>query len=215
MLLARRCPVCRRIGPAPCAACIDELEPPPRRAPPLGVDRLAVPFAYTGAGRELVARLKYRNARATLHWLATAMASRVDAEGLDVVTWIPTTTRRRRNRGFDQAEVLARAVGRELGLPCAALLRRRPGPPQTGQALEHRRRGPQIVAPRPVPAAVLLVDDVITSGATIATAAQTLRTAGARRVDAVTAASTPLKMPRRVAEAKVNGTDPRRYTSSR
>ncbi|MEY2567784.1 MAG: hypothetical protein QOE35_2313 [Actinomycetota bacterium] len=207
--------MCNRPGPAPCAACIDELEPPPRRPPPRGVDRLAVPFAYVGAGRELVARLKYRNARGAVPWLAAAMASRVEAVGLDIVTWIPTTTRRRRNRGFDQAEVLARSVARHLGLPCGALLRRLPGPAQTGRVLEQRRAGPQLTASGPVPSAVLLVDDVVTSGATITAAALTLRTAGATRVDALTAASTPLKLPRTVAEAKINATGTRRYTPSR
>src|SRR3712207_7831548 len=54
----------------------------------------------------LVARLKYRNARASLAWLARAMAALVDRRGTDVVTWVPTTPARRRQRGFDQAELL-------------------------------------------------------------------------------------------------------------
>jgi adenine/guanine phosphoribosyltransferase-like PRPP-binding protein len=66
-----------------------------------------------------------------------------------------------------------------------------------------------------VPSAVLLVDDVVTGGATITAAALTLRAAGATRVDALTAASTPLKLPRTVVEAKVNATGTRRYTPTR
>ena len=197
MLLARRCPVCDRVGPAPCRACIELLDPPPRRPPPRGLDRLAAPFAYAGSGRELVARLKYRNARTAVPWLAAAMATVVDRPGLDLVTWVPTTANRRRRRGFDQAEVLARALARRLGLPCRPLLRRRPGPAQTGLTLAARRVGPAFVAhPGAVPAAVLVVDDVVTSGATLEAAALVLRRCGAKRVDAVTAASTPLKLPR-------------------
>lgn len=202
MLFAHQCPVCRRRGPAPCADCIAELERPPRRPPPRGVDVLHVAFAYAGAGRELVARLKYRNARAALPWLAAAMASRLgDLPPDAVVTWVPTTVRRRRTRGFDQGRLLAKAVAGRLGLPCRQLLRRAPGAPQTGRSLAERRIGPRLVALGPTaPRAVLLVDDVVTSGATLEAAALVLRAAGANRVDAVTAASTPLKMSRSVAE---------------
>jgi predicted amidophosphoribosyltransferase len=174
-------------------------------------------LAYDGPARELVARLKYRNARSAVPWLAAAMATRVEPVGLRVVTWVPTTAKRRRSRGYDQAEVLARSVARRLGLPCRPLLRRQPGPAQTGRPLEQRRTGPRLRAPSrdAVPDAVLLVDDVVTSGATLAAAALALRAAGAKRVDAVTAASTPLKMTLTVAERHANGTGNRRYTSSR
>jgi predicted amidophosphoribosyltransferase len=175
---------------------------------------MAAPFAYAGPGRELLARLKYRNARGAVPWLTAAMAAVVDRDGLTAVTWVPTTTRRRRGRGFDQAELLARALARRLGLPCVRLLRRHPGPPQTGRPVAERRTGPRLeaVPTRVVPVAVLVVDDVVTSGATLSAAALALRGAGARRVDAVTAASTPLKLPRSVVERGTNGTRERGRT---
>jgi predicted amidophosphoribosyltransferase len=193
VLLATRCPVCDRVGPAPCAGCIAGCDPPPRRPPPVGVDRLAAALAYVGPGRELVARLKYRNRRAVIGWLATAMAVLVEADGLELVTWVPTTRRRRRQRGFDHAQLLARAVAARLGLPCRAVLVRAPGPPQTGRTLADRRLGPSFTVRGCPPAAVLVVDDVITSGATLAAATRALRAAGTNRVDTVVAASTPLK----------------------
>ncbi len=152
-------------------------------------------LAYEGAGRELVARLKYRNQRSVLPALADAMAAAVaDAlgpGGVDVVAWAPTTGRRRRARGFDQAELLARAVARRLGVRCRRLLARLDGPAQTGRHLRERWHGPVFRAVRAAPVRVCLVDDVVTSGATLAAAAAALRGAGATTVIAVAAARTP------------------------
>src|SRR5436853_66800 len=61
---------------------------------------------------------------------------------VDVVTWAPTTTARRRQRGFDQAEHLARAVGAALAVPVRPCLIRRAGAAQTGRSAGERRRGP-------------------------------------------------------------------------
>jgi predicted amidophosphoribosyltransferase len=154
------------------------------------------PFAYEGVARELIARVKYRRTRATVPWLAACMVRLVVAAGahsaVELVTWTPTTTPRRRARGFDHAEVLARAVARELGLPARETLRRRPGPQQTGRAAAARRAGPQFDARRgAIAGRVLLVDDVATTGATIAAAARSLRRAGVTTGIAVTAARTP------------------------
>ena len=150
---------------------------------------------YEGAGRELVARLKYRNARSALAWLAAGMAGqwRNDLAGA-VVTWAPTTPRRRRERGFDQAELLARRVARELDLPCQRLLGRPSGPTQTGRAAGERHQGVTFRAIRTAPARVLVVDDVLTTGATISAAAEALRRASSDSVIGATAARTPLKV---------------------
>ena len=193
MLLPTCCPVCGAHGPAPCDSCREELRRAPNVAPPPGLDGSGALLVYAGAGRELVARLKYRNARSSLRFLAEGMAALVRAGELHAVTWAPTTSARRRERGFDQAELLARAVARRLGLPCLRLLRRLPGPAQTGQDLNERRRGPLFTARRPCPARVLLVDDVVTTGATAAAAARALREAGATEVRLLAAARTPLR----------------------
>jgi len=160
-------------------------------------------MAYEGAGREIVARLKYRNARCVVPWLATEMAKLVEdpkdardpAAGLaaDVVTWVPTTAARRRERGFDQGRVLAVAVARRLGIPCRGLLRRGRGPAQTGRSRRQRLEGPgyEVRSGRAVPPRVLLVDDVVTTGATLTAAARRLREAGAHEVTALVAARRP------------------------
>jgi predicted amidophosphoribosyltransferase len=192
-LLPLTCPGCGGRGAPLCATCRAGLAPAHGAAPPAGVDAWAAAFAYRGVARELVARVKYRNARAVVPWLAAAMADAVCAHGLEAaaVCWAPTTAQHRRKRGFDPAEILARAVARELGLRCARLLDRGPGPPQTGLTAAARHVGPRFVARRGAPSRVLLVDDVATTGATLAAAAAALRLAGARRVVAVTAARTP------------------------
>jgi predicted amidophosphoribosyltransferase len=162
-------------------------------ATPPGLDRLVVAFAYEGVARELVARVKYRNARAAVAWLADAMVERLGREPpVDVVTWAPTTPARRRARGFDHAELLARAVGRRRGIPVRGLLTREPGPVQTGARRAERRCGPQLRA-RPAVGgrSVLLVDDVVTTGATLTAAAGALRRSGAPAVLGLVAARTP------------------------
>jgi predicted amidophosphoribosyltransferase len=191
VLIPSTCPVCWAHGPAPCDRCAAELRPAPALPAPMAVDGCAALLAYEGAGRELVARLKYRNARSSVPFLARGMAALATGE-IDVVTWAPTTPARLRGRGFDQARLLARAVARRRGLPCRPLLRRGAGPAQTGRDAAARRLGPVFAGRGPVRGRrVLLVDDVVTTGATVSAAARALRAAGAVEVHVVAAARTP------------------------
>ena len=195
MLWRNVCIVCGSAGAVVCARCADQLEPAGAPLVPAGLDDLQAVLRFDGAGRDLVLSLKYRNRRGSVAPLAAAMAAAVQASTIDAVTWAPTSATRRRQRGYDQAQLLAVAVARRLGRPCPQLLRRTSGPPQTGLDAPHRRLGPSFRPTRQVPASVLLVDDVVTTGATLMAAAGALRLGGAVGVIGVTAAATPLKVP--------------------
>jgi ComF family protein len=196
-LFPARCVGCGRPPAALCPACLGRA----RRAagsmaaaPAPTVDLWVAVFAYEGAVREALARLKYRNARSALPVLASALVDRLRDEPLgpvDVVTWPPTTALRRRQRGFDQAEHLARAVARGLGVPVRPCLARHLGPSQTGRSAQERHRGPAFGSAGVAGLRVLVIDDVATTGATLAAAARALRSAGAAWVAAATVARTP------------------------
>lgn len=143
---------------------------------------------------------KNRARRDILFDLADTLVARVRSE-LDptvfsgrgdrrpLVTWIPASPRARRRRGYDQGRLLAMRMAAGLGLESAALLQRRSGPAQTGRGLHARRSGPVLRPRGPAsPPAVLLVDDVCTSGSSLAVGAQRLRQIGAEYVVAAVVA---------------------------
>lgn len=194
-----RCVGCGVVAAGLCPACLARARPAPAgpggAAPPPGLDWWVAAFSYEGAVREALARVKYRNARSALPGLAAGLVEVVRAATpgpVDVVTWPPTTAARRRRRGFDQAEHLARAVGGGLGVPVRRCLERRAGAAQTGRSAGERRRGPVFtVRPGASLGRVLVVDDVATTGATLVAAAASLRAAGAETVGGATVARTP------------------------
>jgi ComF family protein len=146
----------------------------------------------------MITKLKYGGERHQAdplgRWAARAAAQAPWADAIELVVPLPLSRRRRRERGFNQAELLAETIATHLG----ALLRPRglrkvvDTPPQAGLSRAQRRRnldGVFRAAERVVRGRrVLLVDDVLTTGASLSEAARTLRRAGARRVDAAVVA---------------------------
>ncbi|MAE94804.1 MAG: ComF family protein [Planctomycetota bacterium] len=188
-----------------CARCEPLwLRPDPTPAPrPLTAWEAEVP--YTGEWKEWIRRFKYPApglqgldpaADAVVLALILRAARRLPPElRAQAVVPVPLHPARFRERGFDQAALLARSVARAeriAHLP-RALERTRPTPRQTGLSRGERRRNLRgaFRARRALPPCVWLVDDVATTGSTLAEAARALRRRGARRVVGLCAARTP------------------------
>jgi len=147
---------------------------------------------YDGAIRKLVKDYKFNRVRAAYAPLASAMADTLPYFAHDIlVVPVPTAYRRVRQRGYDQAKLLAREIARQKGWSTQAALRRQHGHRQVGASRAARfSQASQAfectgdVAGRHI----LLVDDVTTSGATLHAAAAILVAAGALSVNAVVAA---------------------------
>ena len=192
LLLPTRCGACRRPGPSPCPGCLAGLAAAPPLAPPPPLTALLALLAYEDATRPLVAGLKVRHNRAAQRWLAAGMALLLPA-GVDLVTWAPTSAARAAGRGADHARLLAEAVAAAAGLRCHPTLSRLPGPPQTGRSRVERLADGPVFTPRYDLAGlgVAVVDDVTTTGATLAAAGRAVVAAGARSVVGLAAAATP------------------------
>ena len=154
--------------------------------------------AYEGVLRELIHLYKYGRVKTLARPLSALLAQALPRdEAFDAAVPVPLYWRRRLQRGFNQAELLARDLSRRTGIPVAKALRRvRPTPAQAGLSNSARRHNmSQAFRARSVQGKrILLIDDVMTTGATAASCAAALKQAGARRVSLLTVARVDRRM---------------------
>jgi ComF family protein len=150
---------------------------------------------YLGDWGRLVRLLKFEREMAIGHWLGSRMAEllavSVEAQAFSAVTFVPMTRRDRRARGFNQAEVLARIIARQLNLPLRRLLIKTRETRLQSRLSASERKGNLQDAFRLLPSdceQVLLVDDICTTGSTIEECARTLKRGGVQSVVAMTVA---------------------------
>ncbi len=146
---------------------------------------------YKDNPRKSILRYKFGGKRHYAGAYARLLAIRLQTDRLDefdMLTWIPISSRRRFRRGYDQVEILARALGREMGVtPVKTLKKIRNNPPQSKLSAAHRRGNVlgvyKVVNPATISGKrVLLLDDVLTTGATASECAKMLVTSGASQV---------------------------------
>lgn len=203
LFLPARCLCCgRAVRPERlfCPGCVPALpkEPLSREFPLPGGGSLVVAacFPYEKGFRRTLHRLKFQEERALARPLGTLMAEAASSLGeeLDGVTWVPMSPQKLRRRGYNQSELLAKAVAKELGLPAWDLLEQ-VRETDTQYSLTRSQRADNVRGAYRAKGAtlgkrVLLVDDIVTTGATLRACAQGLYGAGAQKVCAVCAANT-------------------------
>jgi ComF family protein len=153
---------------------------------------------YTGELRSLIQAFKFHGRRNLAGLLAPLLAGTFfenwNRGDFDLLIPVPLHSKRRRERGYNQSELLARTLARQVALPCTpCLVRTRPTRPQVGLSDPQRKENVLKAfrchdSKRISSRRVLLIDDVMTTGATVASAAQTLVEAGALRVSVLTVA---------------------------
>ena len=165
---------------------------PNHKSAPQFLDSFAAVWYYEGNVRKSLLRYKFHNARSFAPAYGRFLAMKLletHLEGFDVLTWVPVSRRRKFRRGYDQVELIARAVGTELGMPPVQLLKKiRHNRPQSGISDAAQRRANVLGVYQVVPGQdiagkrILLLDDILTTGATAGEAARVLLTAGAKEV---------------------------------
>lgn len=146
---------------------------------------------YEGSVRSSILRFKFHNARSYADAYGRMLAMKLQQEEteFDLLTWVPISRQRKWRRGYDQVELIAKAVGTELGIaPAPTLQKLRNNRPQSGITGAAQRRANvlgvyRVLDPSQISGKrVLLLDDILTTGATAGECARMLLTNGAKKV---------------------------------
>ena len=173
-----------------CRGSVPEYPEPKEKL--LFLDSFTAVWYYEDNVRRSLLRYKFYNARSFARGYGKLLAEKVRREnpnGFDCITWVPVSPRRKRERGYDQVELLAKAVCEELATEPVPLLKKvHHNRPQSGiSGLEERRANVlgayRAISPEAIAGKrILLLDDILTTGATAGECARVLRTHGAKEV---------------------------------
>lgn len=206
LIFPRKCVLCQKLLSREetdfCHECLEKTEifKTPKRNIPFLAHWTAL-WYYKDEVRGSVHRFKFGRRRIYAQVYARQLALKLSgstAEDADFISWVPISPLRKLKRGYDQSELLSKAIARELGMKAIPVLRKvRHTPPQSTLQDASRRRANVQGAYKPISPArltgkrILLVDDVVTTGATASECARTLLTVGAKEVSlaAIAAAS--------------------------
>ena len=197
LLYPRRCVFCHKLIEKEDALCPDcrrkysimSSERHIRKIP--GTAGCFAPFLYEGDVRASLLRYKFQGQSGYAKVYGEFLSKCIDENAIscDIITWVPLSRRRLRSRGYDQARLLAEEIAGHYELPCAPLLRKlrnNPAQSRTGNAAKRKANVADIYAvineDQLRGKRVLLVDDIVTTGATLAEAARTLKAAGAGEI---------------------------------
>ncbi len=187
-LMGSECVVCGVPARGVCGACTDRLEPPV--VPPLlAVESATVLCSYEGVGADLIRAVKYGNRRQAISPMVDALALSLP-DRIDAVVAVPSNPVRVRERSYDLTATLATRIAQRIDAPVITPLVRVSPESQTGKGRDERQHV-EFCSSEAVPERVLLVDDVVTTGATAVACAIALGLAGARSTTFVALAATP------------------------
>ena len=197
LLYPPKCVICRRLLARGeqyiCPDCFESLPNFEGEKPQVGgADGLSVTLFYEGAVRESFLRFKFGGsafyAQTYGAWMAHTIRDRL-AGKFDVLTWAPVSRARKRKRGYDQSALLCREIGTQLRLEPIQTLRKIKDPPAQSTLADAAQRRANVSgayrAEQPERFAgkrVLIIDDIVTTGATLAECSRTLLQAGASDV---------------------------------
>lgn len=187
-----------------CGECAQDLPEAPilREFPLPGESRwleVAAPLPYEEGFRRTLHRLKFSEERYLAEPLGLLMAEAAQAfsRPMDGVVWVPMSSKKLRQRGYNQSQLLAQQAAKAMGLPAWELLSQ-VQETRAQHQLSRRERADNVrdayrAAPGALGKNLLLVDDIVTTGATLRSCALALYQAGAKGVWGICAASTPLR----------------------
>lgn len=204
LIFPESCCICRKEGPLLCEECIEKIEPCESMPETEHIDRFLCAGVYEGVLKKAVGQFKFEGKKGIAPILGDLMAERLPPEsgGDLLIIAVPLHKSRLKERGFNQAQLLAQAVSERTGIAAAGEIVRRTKKTQALHSLSREKRKKTmtgaftLAGEIPAEKNILLIDDIVTTGTTLQEIAALLKKNNRRpgfTVTALTAAAAPRK----------------------